>query len=124
MARDRMEKLTDFVDGIIERSRRDLADFAAKLQKTDEIPYELSWSGGTFEAAGRLTAALTVRSCLEKNLSFEEIGSVVTERVMHGARWPERSTSPVSCFMFSCTTAGWGEIAAHMKDLWQLTQPQ
>lgn len=109
-----LSELEDYAEREVARTNELLQQFSAELT-TNYPTHTLEWSIGYFEAAAKnevLSKILLNKG--KRGKSDEESVIAIAEHVLtetiNGARWPERSSSPVSCVMKECVTQAWANL--------------
>jgi len=106
-------ELQDKIDSLIEEFsnsavRGALSKFEENFKSNPAYAFE--WAQNAMEAAARFEVALTLKAWTElPEYKPEAALSEIKRLVLRGARWPERSTSPVSNAMSADRTAAWAE---------------
>ncbi len=82
--------------------------------------HELEWSQGVFEAAADLDIATRILKSVTGGTTVMFLAEFATKEAMHGARYPQHSSSPVSNYTLTLRTAAWAKMAETLTDLAKL----
>ena len=75
--------------------------------------YAFEWSHDAFRAAARVQVGMNIRAWVKyEEASAEKIMDQVRRQVLHGAQYPERSTSMQSNIIKQEIVAVWAELLA------------
>jgi hypothetical protein len=106
--------LEDYAEREVTRTRELLASFSAEINGIHPS-HTMEWSLVYFEAAAKNEVYRKV--LLQKgkrDISDEAVvirmSEYALENAINGARWPERSSSPISHVMKECTTQAWANL--------------
>src|SRR3990167_3569332 len=93
-------------------AQKKIEKFAVVLRDSSSPIEELRWSIEAFEAAGTLVACRAVLRNLTEmpERALVDLARVVLQKVVDGAKYPKRSTSPTDNLAHQCETSGWAEI--------------
>lgn len=89
----------------------------AKWQEglADNPAYAFSWSAGAFKAAAQLEVLRPVVAAIENGAKLEDVVKHVNGKVLHAARYPERSTSVQSNVLSQDRGEVWAELAEQLQ---------
>lgn len=113
---DRLTLLANRIRHTTDSSLIALDQFKQKLNHDPLVA--LSWGDRAFQAAANLEVARWVSSFMEsEKFSFEGLVAEAADRVLRGARYPERSSSPSSNLAKQCEIAAWADLLDWAKEL-------
>ncbi len=93
--------------------REKIAEFAVKLLANPA--YALEWADQYFAFAAQLEVRVILRDSCLAGASSADLAAMATERMLHGARFPARSTSMASNQMAMEKTAAWAAAVVEFK---------
>lgn len=99
----------------IEKAKHDVAKFAAEIQ-TNDASYHFQWACGCMKSAAYGTVSKQVHDALMNGATLMDLYSDLQDRVQHGAKYPQFSTSPTSNLMSQFTLAAYAEYAATLRN--------
>lgn len=105
-----MQQLAYTLDFNVKSANDTLAKFQQKL--ADDPAYAFSWASDAMTAAAKLKVANVVLASIEKfpELTIEMVRKEAATQMRRAARYPARSTSPVSNVMEQEIGAAWAEL--------------
>lgn len=107
------ESAIRFLKSAIESAEAQIAKFQVRFN--EDPAYALSWGGEVFQASANRKVFKMVLSALEDGAEVETVMSIVMDRIMSKARFPESSTSPTSNLMSQCEMIAYAETLSSMK---------
>jgi len=105
------EKLVKYCESELQAADAELAAWKKKLEENPAEAFE--WSLRAFEAAARQHVAKNVQRMIKAD--GNQIKERLEELVVHGASYPEMSTSPTSNLMKSLVVAKYAVVLGEMK---------
>jgi len=109
---------------ITKRFQRDLvgvqaeiAEFTAKMAV--DAAYTLSWGTSVFQAAAKERVLKQVLNAIEQG---DDVVAIITDRVIHKAKYPAQSTSPTSNLIEQYELAALAEVLSAIKDVQQFNK--
>lgn len=105
----------------LDEAQIEVAAFVGKVQH--DAAYALSWSNSVFQAAAKervyKQVILSIKDSVSEDgeLDLINIISMVTDRVLHKAKYPAQSTSPTSNLIEQYELATWAEILSDLNSL-------
>jgi len=105
----------------LDEAQSEVAAFVGKVQH--DAAYALSWSNSVFHAAAKERVYKQVIVSIENSVSedgeldLSNIIGMVTDRVLHKAKYPAQSTSPTSNLIEQYELATWADILSDLNSL-------
>jgi|688.fasta_scaffold982296_2 hypothetical protein len=90
----------------------EIAEFTAKMAV--DAAYTLTWGISVFQAAAKERVLKQVLESIEQG---DDIVSIVTDRVIHKAKYPAQSTLPTSNLIEQYELAALAEVLSAIKDV-------
>lgn len=105
----------------LDEAQSEIAVFVGKVQH--DAAYALSWSNSVFHAAAKERVYKQVIASIKDSVSedgeldLSNIIGMVTDRVLHKAKYPAQSTSPTSNLIEQYELATWADILSDLNSL-------
>jgi len=105
----------------LDEAQSEVAAFVGKVQH--DAAYTLSWSNSVFQAAAKERVYKQVIASIKDSVSedgeldLSNIIGMVTDRVLHKAKYPAQSTSPTSNLIEQYELATWADILSDLNSL-------
>ena len=105
----------------LDKAQSEVAAFVGKVQH--DAAYALSWSNSVFHAAAKERVYKQVIASIKDSVSedgeldLSNIIGMVTDRVLHKAKYPAQSTSPTSNLIEQYELATWADILSDLNSL-------
>lgn len=105
----------------LDEAQSEVAAFVGKVQH--DAAYALSWSNSVFQAAAKERVYKQVIASIKDSVSedgeldLSNIIGMVTDRVLHKAKYPAQSTSPTSNLIEQYELATWADILSDLNSL-------
>lgn len=105
----------------LDEAQSEVAAFVGKVQH--DAAYALSWSNSVFQAAAKERVYKQVIASIKDSVSedgeldLSNIVGMVTDRVLHKAKYPAQSTSPTSNLIEQYELATWADILSDLNSL-------
>ena len=105
----------------LDEAQSEIAVFVGKVQH--DAAYALSWSNSVFQAAAKERVYKQVIASIKDSVSedgeldLSNIIGMVTDRVLHKAKYPAQSTSPTSNLIEQYELATWADILSDLNSL-------
>ena len=105
----------------LDEAQSEVAAFVGKVQH--DAAYALSWSNSVFHAAAKERVYKQVIASIKDSVSedgeldLSNIIGMVTDRVLHKAKYPAQSTSPTSNLIEQYELATWADILSDLNSL-------
>ena len=105
----------------LDEAQSEVAAFVGKVQH--DAAYALSWSNSVFQAAAKERVYKQVIASIKDSVSedgeldLSNIIVMVTDRVLHKAKYPAQSTSPTSNLIEQYELATWADILSDLNSL-------
>jgi hypothetical protein len=90
----------------------EIAEFTAKMAV--DAAYTLTWGTSVFQAAAKERVLKQVLASIEHG---DDVVAIVTDRVIHKAKYPAQSTSPTSNLIEQYELAALAEVLSAIKDV-------
>ena len=101
--------LISYLEKEVERARKSLKKFQAGLE--NDPVYALTWFEGAFTAAAEVKVGAAVLVELKNNsVTIDDVRDHVERTIRRLAKYPPRSTSPVSNLMEQEENAAWARL--------------
>jgi hypothetical protein len=95
----------------------EIAEFTAKMAV--DAAYTLSWGTSVFQAAAKERVLKQVLNAIEQG---DDVVAIITDRVIHKAKYPAQSTSPTSNLIEQYELAALAEVLSAIKDVQQFNK--
>jgi hypothetical protein len=105
----------------LDEAQSEVAAFVGKVQH--DAAYALSWSNSVFQAAAKervyKQVIVSIKDSVSEDgeLDLSNIIGMVTDRVLHKAKYPAQSTSPTSNLIEQYELATWADILSDLNSL-------
>lgn len=105
----------------LDEAQSEVTAFVGKVQH--DAAYALSWSNSVFQAAAKERVYKQVIASIKDSVSedgeldLSNIIGMVTDRVLHKAKYPAQSTSPTSNLIEQYELATWADILSDLNSL-------
>jgi len=90
----------------------EIAEFTAKMAV--DAAYTLTWGTSVFQAAAKERVLKQVLHAIEQG---DNVVAIITDRVIHKAKYPAQSTSPTSNLVEQYELAALAEVLSAIKDV-------